>query len=71
MAKSSNPTMVILGIMLLVVGIGMAYWGYQMSNSLGSQLNSAINGSPTDKVMMFYIGGAASFVVGLFLLVRK
>lgn len=71
MAKRSNPTMVILGIILLVVGIGLAYWGYQMSNSLGSQLNSAINGSPIDKVMMFYIGGAASFVVGLFLLVRK
>jgi hypothetical protein len=71
MAKRSNPTMVILGIILLVVGIGLAYWGYQMSDSLGSQLNSAFNGSPTDKVIMFYIGGAVSFVVGLYLLVRK
>ena len=71
MAKKSNPTMKIIGIVLLVVGIGLAYWGYQMSDSLGSQLNSAINGSPTDKVMMFYIGGAVSFVIGLYLFIRK
>ena len=71
MAKKSDPTMKIIGIVLLVVGIGLAYWGYQMSDSLGSQLNSAINGSPTDKVMMFYIGGAVSFVIGLYLFIRK
>jgi len=71
MGKNSNPTMKIISIILLVGGIGLAYWGYQMSGSLGSQLNSAINGSPTDKVMMFYIGGTVSFVVGLYLLVRK
>ena len=71
MAKKSNSTMKIIGIVLLVVGIGLAYWGYQMSDSPGSQLNSAINGSPTDKVMMFYIGGAVSFVIGLYLFIRK
>jgi len=71
MGRNSNPTMKIISIVLLVGGIGLAYWGNQMSDSLGSQLNSAFNGSPTDKVMMFYIGGAVSFVVGLYLLVRK
>ena len=71
MAKKSNTTMKIISIVLLVAGIGLVYWGYQMSGSLGSQLNSAINGSPTDKVMMFYIGGAVSFVIGLYLLVKK
>ena len=71
MAKKSNTTMKIISIVLLVAGIGLLYWGYQMSDSLGSQLNSALNGSPTDKVMMFYIGGAVSFVIGLYLLVRK
>jgi hypothetical protein len=61
----------IIGLILLVVGIGLAYWGYQMSGSVGSQLNQAFTGSPTDKVMACYIGGAASLVVGLFLLFTK
>jgi len=61
----------IIGIVLIVTGIGLAFWGYQMSGSFGSQLNQAINGSYTDKVMIVYIAGAASFIVGLFLLVKK
>ena len=55
----------------MVAGIGLAIWGYQMSGSLGSQLNQAINGSYTDKVMIVYIAGAASFILGLFFLVKK
>jgi hypothetical protein len=61
----------IIGIVLIVTGIGLAIWGYQMSGSFGSQLNQAINGSYTDKVMIVYIAGATSFIVGLFLLVKK
>jgi hypothetical protein len=71
MAKKSNPAIRIISIVLLITGIGLAVWGYQISGSFGSQLNSAFNGSPTDKVMMLYIGGAVSFVIGLYLLVRK
>jgi len=61
----------IIGIVLLVTSIGLAIWGYQMSGSLGSQLSQAINGSYTDKVMIVYIAGAASFIASLFLLVKK
>jgi hypothetical protein len=42
-----------------------------MSDSLGSQLSRAVTGADTDKVMMLYLGGAVSFVVGIYLLVRK
>ena len=61
----------IVGIILAILGIGLAYWGYRMSGSFGSQLNQAFSGSPSDKVMAFYIGGAASFAAGLFLLLKK
>ncbi len=71
MAKKSNSTMKIISIILLVGGIGLAFRGNQMSGSLESQINSAFNGSPTDKVMMLYIGGAVSFIVGLYLSIRK
>ena len=61
----------LVGLILLVVGIGLAVWGYQMSESIGSQLNEALTGSHGDKVMMLYIGGAACIVAGLFLSLRK
>jgi len=63
--------MKLVGIVLLIIGLGLAYWGYQASESLGSQLSETMTGSPTDKVMMFYIGGAVSFVLGLVLIVKK
>lgn len=61
----------LLGMILLVLGGGLAIWAYQLSGSVGSQLTKAISGSHTDKVMMMYIGGAVSAIAGLFLLNRK
>ena len=58
----------LLGIVLLVVGIGLIIWGYQLSGSVGSQLTKAISGSHTDKVMLMYIGGAIAAIAGLFFL---
>ncbi len=63
--------MKIIGIALLVVGIGLGYWGYQISESIGSQLTETFTGSPGDKVMSLYIGGLASFVVGIYLFLKK
>jgi len=71
MAKKSNSAVKVASIVLLITGIGLAVWGYRISGSFGAQLNNAINGSPGDKVMMLYFGGAVSFVIGLYLLVRK
>jgi len=71
MAQGSNFVMKIIGVALVVLGLGLAYWGYQLSGSVESQLTEAFTGSDTDKVMTIYIGGAVSFVVGLFMLVKK
>ena len=68
MANNSSSAAKIIGIVLVVVGIGLAIWGYRLSGSLGSQLTRALTGADSDQVMRFYIGGAASFVVGVFLL---
>jgi hypothetical protein len=70
MANSSIATTKIIGIALLVIGIGLAFWGYRLSGSVSSQITHAFTGSDT-KVMTFYISGAVSFVVGLFLFVKK
>ena len=61
----------IIGIALVVIGIGLAVWGYRQSGSFGSQVSQAFTGSATDKVMMLYIAGAASLVVGLYLFAKK
>lgn len=71
MASSSRSSMKLIGIVLVVVGLGLAFWAYQMSGSVGSQVTEALTGSPTDRVMTFYIGGAVSLVVGLFLVFKK
>jgi hypothetical protein len=71
MAMGSGSAMKIIGIVLVVIGIGLAIWGYQLSGSVGSQISQAVTGSDTDKVMTFYITGAVSFVVGMFLFIKN
>jgi hypothetical protein len=60
----------IIGIVLVALGLGLAYWGYHLSGGFGAQLNQAFSGSPTDKVLAFYVGGAVSFLAGLFLVFK-
>nr|WP_036861231.1 DUF3185 family protein [Porticoccus sp.] len=67
----SASTIKIIGLILLVVGAGLALWGYQLSESIGSEITQAVTGSETDKVMTLYIAGAASFVVGLYLFIKN
>jgi hypothetical protein len=71
MARTNQNTIKIIALVLLVVGAGLAFWGYQLSGSISAQFSKAVTGSEGDKVMMLYITGAASFIVGLFLLLKK
>ncbi|WP_404366386.1 DUF3185 family protein [Marinobacter sp.] len=61
----------LVGIVLLVVGIGLLYFGWQGSQSLGDQLSETVTGQPTDETMWFLIGGAAAAIGGAFLLFFK
>jgi len=70
MAMGSGSTIKIIAIILMVIGVGLALWGYQLSGSVGSQITQAVTGSDTDKVMTFYITGAVSFVVGIYLFAK-
>ena len=67
MATGSRSLRKIIGLALVILGIGLAIWGYQLSTSITSEISEALTGSHTDKVMTYYIGGAISFFVGLFL----
>ena len=71
MAKSSISAIAIIGIALVVAGVGLAFWGFQLSGSVTSQITEVVTGSETDKVMTLYIAGAASFFVGIYILIKS
>jgi uncharacterized protein YjeT (DUF2065 family) len=71
MANSSTPVLKMLGLVLVVSGAGLGFWGYQLSTSLAAQLSRAVTGALPDAVMYRYIGAAVSVAAGLFLLARK
>ncbi|MBL3555201.1 MULTISPECIES: DUF3185 family protein [Marinobacter] len=62
----------VIGLVLLVVGIALLYFGYQSTQSAGDQITEAFTGRFTDETMWYLIGGAAAVVAGGFLaFVRK
>jgi len=70
--SSSNSTLFkLLGLILLVAGVGVAFWGYQMSGAFSAKISRSLSGALPDAVMYRYIGGVASAVAGLFLLMKK
>ncbi|MGA8864643.1 MAG: DUF3185 family protein [Gallionella sp.] len=71
MASSSSSAMKIIGIVLVLAGLGLAYWGHRLSGSIAAQITHAFTGSEPDQVMRYYVGAAASFVVGIFLFLKK
>lgn len=61
----------LVGIVLLVIGVALLYFGYQSTQSLGNQLTETVTGRFTDQTMWYLIGGAASAAAGAFLLFFK
>ena len=60
----------VIGLVALVVGVILVIYGINASDSVGSEINEALSGTPTDKAMWLLIGGAALGVVGLVVLAR-
>ena len=71
MANSTITTMKAVGLALIVIGVGLIIWGYQLSGSITSELAETLSGSMPDEVMYRYIGGAVCIVVGVFLAFRR
>lgn len=60
-----------IGIALLVIGVGLLIWGYNISQSVSGQLSSAFSGSPGDKAMILYIAGGICAALGIFKLIKR
>lgn len=62
----------VAGLVLLVVGVILLYFGWQSSQSPGDQLTEALTGRFTDETMWYIISGVAALAAGAFLtLFRK
>ena len=57
----------LLGIALLVVGLGLVYFGWQATDAMGEQVHEMVTGRYTDETTWYLIGGAAAAIVGLVL----
>ncbi len=55
----------IVGIILLVAGIVLLYFGWQASDAVVEQAHEAVTGRYTDETMWYFIGGAVAVVAGL------
>jgi hypothetical protein len=69
--KTFQPMKKLSGLICLVVGSLLLYWGYNMSQAVGAQVNELVTGSPGDKPMLLYLGGAILALAGLGQLVWK
>lgn len=72
MAKKKYKSEIkILGIALIIAGAGLAFWGYQISGSMSSQLNRTFNGTFSQDELIRYIGGAFTALIGIYLVIKK
>ena len=68
---ANNSSTKIIALTLMIIGIGLVYWGYDLSAGLDSQISQTFTGSNSDDVMYRYVFGTVSFIAGLFLFVKK
>jgi drug/metabolite transporter (DMT)-like permease len=55
-----------IGVICLVAGVLLIVWGYNLAQSVGGQLHRVFTGSPGDKAMWLYLGGAVLCAAGVF-----
>ena len=55
-----------VAVALLVAGLALLLWGYNMSEAFDSKVSRVFSGSPTDKAMWTMIGGGVLAAAGAF-----
>ena len=58
----------VLGLVLLVVGAVLLYFGFQATDAPLEQARESVTGDYSDQTMLYLVGGAAAAVAGLGLL---
>ncbi len=55
----------IIGIVLIIVGVALAIWGYNIYDSAGSQVTRAFNGDTPIEAWAGMVGGVICVLVGI------
>lgn len=61
----------LIGIVLVVVGVGLLLWGFNLYDAFSSRVTRAVTGSPPDKTVVILIAGAVCAAAGVFQLIKK
>ena len=56
----------IIGIVLIVIGVALAAWGYNIYDSAGSQVSRALSGDAPIEAWAGMVGGAICIALGIF-----
>ena len=56
----------IIGIILIVVGVALAAWGYNIYDSAGSQVSRTLSGDAPIEAWAGMVGGAICIIIGIF-----
>jgi uncharacterized membrane protein len=55
----------VIGIVLIVIGVALAIWGYDVYEAAGSQVSRALSGDTPIEAWAGLIGGAVCIIVGI------
>ncbi len=58
------------GVVMLAAGGALLFWGYNITQSVSSQINQALNGAPPDKAMVMIVLGGVCAIFGFFKLFK-
>ncbi|HWQ93631.1 MAG TPA: DUF3185 family protein [Clostridia bacterium] len=60
----------ILGLAVFALGIVLLIFGFNESQSLGSEVSRAFTGNPSNRSMWLIVGGILAVIAGLFIAIR-
>ena len=55
----------IIGIVLIIAGVALTIWGYNIYDSAGSQFSRALNGETPIEAWAGMVGGTISVIIGI------
>jgi multisubunit Na+/H+ antiporter MnhB subunit len=60
----------VIGLAIFALGVVLLIFGFNESQSFGSEVSRFFTGNPSDRSMWMIVGGAVAVVAGLVLAVR-
>lgn len=55
----------VIGVVLIIVGVALAIWGYGIYDSVGSQVSRTVSGNAPVEAWAGMVGGVICVVIGI------